>query len=1114
SDIASSTLFTVLDTGLSGANTTTPWGLLSVEATSAAGSSTPLFIIADQSSSTPALLADRYGFFGVATRTPTSVLTAGGDALISGLIRVTGSVGTSTIGGGLRVENEGLQLLKVTGCNGTKLLATDANGNVICDADDTSGGGTINSGTTNRLSYYSGATTLDSANFLALDTSQNFVGIGTSSPYARLTVWGRSATSSRAFEISDMSSTTLFAVLDEGRIGAGSSTPWGQYGFEIDPTLVSSSTPIFTIANQGSSTAALLLDRAGNLGIATSSPGARLAVQGDILGTGALQITTTASSSFSGPIAATVLNITSTTATSTFANGIVLASGCFRLPSGVCAGTGGGGGGSGTVNSGTANRLAYYASAGTAVDSANFLALDTTQNFMGIGTSSPYARLTVWGRGSTSSAAFLVSDIASSTLFSVWDTGSVGIGTTTPYQKLSVAGNAYFDSNIISFSSSSATNLLFNYLSPATTSITNNALYAWTIATSTSASTTPILRINTTANERATTSIIGGFNIDGGAFEYNSSSGITSLDALEIGSLSFDTDAGIISWVDLPVATSSGGILQSYSAQIDSNPLLTLFSKTAGSSGGIEAVGVGIGTTTPDTLLTLTASSTARSASTTVLALDNYLGVNSGPAAANIGVSMLFRAMNSASSTAQAASIVGLLSNVTSGSEAGQLAFYTRTNGASLQERMRIDNTGGVGVGTSTPSQEFAVQGDIMTQFNVTATTNGVCHSGDNLDAASGQGRVLVVCSAAPADIAEWYETESDVEEGDIVMTGKNIRAYRAQKTDARAGTLDGREERDIAILAKAAEGTHSIIGIVSSDPYQTYGRDIIASSTNPQPIALAGRVPVKVNMEAGLIEPGDSITPSTIPGAGRKAKEGELSVAIALQSYDGSGDTDKILVFMQMGYARLDKTLARLSEAEPGIQESGEDSISNISGGWSGGEITQVSRILSANGTWSISEEGHLVVESLVTKKLQVQENAAFGNFANRIGVTLYDEDTGEPYCIKIKAGQMITQSGACSIQSNSSDAPIVPLPPSTEDNGGTPVEEPSSDEPESPLPTSTDSGITPAETPTLLPVPESEPSHTDSESTNPAPSPSEQTVPESVPDQNVALEGNIDKN
>ncbi len=66
--------------------------------------------------------------------------------------------------------------------------------------------------------------------------------------------------------------------------------------------------------------------------------------------------------SFSG--SATLDSLTlSGSATSTFANGINLTGGCVAI-NGTCI-SGGGGGGSGTVNSGTANQLAYYAADGT-----------------------------------------------------------------------------------------------------------------------------------------------------------------------------------------------------------------------------------------------------------------------------------------------------------------------------------------------------------------------------------------------------------------------------------------------------------------------------------------------------------------------------------------------------------------------------------------------------------------------------------------------------------------------------------------------------------------------------------------------------------------------------
>src|SRR5690606_25970980 len=78
-----------------------------------------------------------------------------------------------------------------------------------------------------------------------------------------------------------------------------------------------------------------------------------------------------------------------------------------------------------------------------------------------------------------------------------------------------------------------------------------------------------------------------------------------SIDNLELGSFNFSSNAGIISWVDMPVtASASQGTKESYSAQIDGNPLLTVYAESNG-TGGIQNSGVGIGTTTPSEMLTV-----------------------------------------------------------------------------------------------------------------------------------------------------------------------------------------------------------------------------------------------------------------------------------------------------------------------------------------------------------------------------------------------------------------------------------------------------------------------------------------------------------------------------
>jgi len=127
-------------------------------------------------------------------------------------------------------------------------------------------------------------------------------------------------------------------------------------------------TEVFTILN------------GGNVGIGTTTPGSLLSI-GDTAG------------------------INFTTATSTFSSsgGINLASGCFSI-AGTCVG---GGGGSGTVGAGTIGQFPYYAANGTDLTATSSLFLATSGN-VGIGSTSPLAKLVVSGTRGTSNEGQLV----------------------------------------------------------------------------------------------------------------------------------------------------------------------------------------------------------------------------------------------------------------------------------------------------------------------------------------------------------------------------------------------------------------------------------------------------------------------------------------------------------------------------------------------------------------------------------------------------------------------------------------------------------------------------------------------------------------------------------
>ncbi|MCG2697808.1 hypothetical protein L6307_01780, partial [Candidatus Parcubacteria bacterium] len=87
-------------------------------------------------------------------------------------------------------------------------------------------------------------------------------------------------------------------------------------------------------------------------------------------------------------------------------------------------------------------------------DNDNFF-WDNTNKKLGIGTSTPYSKLTIWGDGTSGQPAFSVVDSASSTLFTVLDNGYVGIGTANPSYNLEVVGT-------VSFGSASGGDILFD----------------------------------------------------------------------------------------------------------------------------------------------------------------------------------------------------------------------------------------------------------------------------------------------------------------------------------------------------------------------------------------------------------------------------------------------------------------------------------------------------------------------------------------------------------------------------------------------------------------------------------------------------------------------------
>lgn len=165
------------------------------------------------------------------------------------------------------------------------------------------------------------------------------------------------------------------------------------------------------------------------------------------------------------------------------------------------------------------------------------------------------------------------------------------------------------------------------------------------------------------------------------------------------------------------------------------------------------------------------------------------------------------------------------------------------------------------------------------------------------------------------------------------------------------------------------------LLGVISTHPgfLTNASSENEAGATDQRPLALSGRVPVKVSTENGAIEPGDYLTSSDIPGVAMKATSAGAVIGKAMGSFDGSSadTTDcqapdgsnyrcgKVLLFIDNTYY--------MSGADADMQGSSLSLTgdANISGNLNVGGLTTLAN-LTVTGNAAI--EGDLTVSGAIS--------------------------------------------------------------------------------------------------------------------------------------------------
>ena len=590
--------------------------------------------------------------------------------------------------------------------------------------------------------------------------------------------------------------------------------------------------------------------------------------------------------------------------------------------------------------------------------------------------------------------------------------GNLGIGTTSPFSRLSVSGDTWLDSNILRLGSTTASGLIIAHQISATSTIVTNKPYAWSLATGTDA--TPIITIDTTVTggAGATTTINGGLVIDGGALTYDYSGGYVSINSLQTGPMNFDTDAGQISWIDLPVSGALYGTPESYTAHVGGTPVLSVFGYADG-IGGVATTSVLIGTSTPFAKLSLwsddvfgtagTAFEIANTASTTLFKVMDSGTISIGTSTATTTITGYLNVAGTgdhATSTiagnlyvygtirAGANTYTGDLFFANNFSITEQLPIGTTTMQALLLKNqfgsttLAINENGYLGLGTTSPEYRLHVIGDVAAESFVNISTR-----------------------EAKKDIS--YLSESD--KGNVLekIRTLGVATYNYTNEESCSAGLNssfpkGGAGTPAEDLNPSAEDGHSLYERENGDPTCSRRLGLIAEESPEEILSASGK---------GV----DLYKMSTFILAGLQAE-------------------DKRITALETKMADIEaKVAALMASSHP----------PSVEGGLEGGGVQSVLNYLASLGA--------RFVAGVAEFKNVISESLTVGSSATPSGITLFDEVTKQPYCFKMSGGVSTTTPGAClnsSFTKGGAGTPAEDLNPSAEDGhslyereNGTPI-------------------------------------------------------------------------
>lgn len=295
-----------------------------------------------------------------------------------------------------------------------------------------------------------------------------------------------------------------------------------------------------------------------------------------------------------------------------------------------------------------------------------------------------------------------------------------------------------------------------------------------------------------------------------------------------------------------------------------------------------------------------------------------------------------------------------------------------------------VFNTGRIGIGTTTPAYAMVLGNGTGTQSDFYIASGALCVNNKNTGCPTSPvaGTIYAVStSISGIDVAENYPTiDSGIEAGDVVAADTSNPQFIVKATSSYEANL---------------------LGVISTAPGMLLGWN--EPSDVVRPVALAGRVPVKVTAKNGAIAIGDYLTASDIPGVAMKATAPGRVIGTALEDYNptSTDEISKIVVFVNAEW-----TMGSLVREEDIIADQNSPVNASLKANglldqftlFVGNSINNLGAVLK-DGVMSLKQ---LIADKITTKELCVEDvcltKDQLKNLLDRNGISQPSSGSGSP--------------------------------------------------------------------------------------------------------------------